>query len=86
MSEISAQVSLYPLRRASIGPTIREAVRYFRQQGLNVRVGEMSTLIWGEEQMVFDAVEGAFHQAAKAGDVVMNVTFSNTCPEPGGSS
>ena len=45
MSRLSAQVSLYPLRRDSIGPPIREAVRYFRKQGLKVRVGEMSTLI-----------------------------------------
>jgi uncharacterized protein YqgV (UPF0045/DUF77 family) len=82
MSRISAQVSLYPLRRKSIGPAIRDAVRHFRQQGLRVRVGEMSTLIWGEEQAVFDGVEGAFHQAAEEGDVVMNVTFSNTCPVP----
>jgi len=86
MSEISAQVSLYPLRRTSIGPTICEAVRHFRQQSLSVHVGEMSTLIWGKEQMVFDAVEGAFHQAAEEGDVVMNVIFSNTSPEPDGSS
>lgn len=86
MGEISAQVSLYPLRRASIGPVIRDTVRYFRQQGLTVRVGEMSTLIWGEGRAVFDAVEGAFRQAAEEGDVVMNVTFSNTCPEPEESS
>jgi len=86
MSEISAQVSLYPLRQASIGPVIRDAVRQFRQQGLSVRVGEMSTLIWGEEDVLFNAVQGAFHRAAKQGDVVMSVTFSNACPEPGESS
>lgn len=86
MSQISAQVSLYPLRRVSIGPDIREAVRHFRQQGLSVRVGEMSTLIWGEEQVLFSAVQGAFHRAAEHGDVVMHVTFSNACPEPGDSS
>lgn len=57
-------------------------MRHFRQQGLTVRVGEMSTLIWGEEQAVFDGVEEAFYQAAEEGDVVMHVTFSNACPEP----
>ncbi len=31
MTVITAQVSLYPLRQESIGPTIREAVRIFRQ-------------------------------------------------------
>jgi len=83
MSIISAQVSLYPLKQASIGPAIREAVRVFRQSGLTARVGEMSTVVWGEEPAVFDALREAFHQTAKRGDAVMVVTFSNACPEPG---
>lgn len=78
---ISAQVSLYPLRQASLGPAIRQAVRILRQGGLKTRVGEMSTLVWGEERAVFDALQEAFHQAAERGDVVMAVTLSNTCPE-----
>jgi len=82
MSVIMVQVSLYPLRQASIGPTIREAVRTFRERGLETRMGEMSTLVWGEEQAVFDALQEAFHQAAERGDMVMTVTLSNACPEP----
>ena len=80
-SVISAQVSLYPLRQASIGPAIREAVRVLRQRELKTSVGEMSTLVWGEEEMVFDALQAVFHQSAERGDVVMIVTFSNACPE-----
>lgn len=82
MSVITAQVSLYPLRQTSIGPPIREAVRVFRQRGLRVRVGEMSTLVWGEEQAIFDATQAAFQQASERGDTVMTVTISNACPEP----
>ena len=82
MSVMSAQVSLYPLRQESIGPPIREAVRVFRNHGLHVRVGEMSTLVWGEEQDVFAALQEAFHQAAERGDTVMTVSLSNACPEP----
>ena len=48
MDTITAQVSLYPLREQSIGLPIREAMRVFRQHGLGIRVGEMSTLAWGE--------------------------------------
>jgi len=84
MSVITAQVSLYPLRQVSIGPPIREAVRAFRERGLETRMGEMSTLVWGEEQAVFDALQEAFHQAAEHGDVVMTVTLSNACPSPEG--
>ncbi len=79
---ITAQVSLYPLRQESIGPTIREAVRVCRQRGLQTRVGEMSTLVWGEEEAVFDALREAFHRAAEQGDTVMTVAFSNACPQP----
>lgn len=85
MTKISVQVSLYPLRRESIGPPIREAVRHFREQGLEVRVGEMSTLIWGEERKIFEALQEVFRRTADQGDVVMNVTFSNACPEPSDS-
>jgi SAM-dependent methyltransferase/uncharacterized protein YqgV (UPF0045/DUF77 family) len=82
MDTITAQVSLYPLRQESIGPAIREAVRVFRQRGLNTCVGEMSTLVWGEEHAIFDALREVFHQAAERGDTVMTATFSNACPEP----
>ena len=82
MDTITAQVSLYPLRQVSIGPAIREAVRVFRECGLKTRIGEMSTLVWGEEQAVFAALQEAFHGAAKSGDTVMMVTLSNACPSP----
>ena len=82
MGTITAQVSLYPLRQASIGPSIREAVRVFRQHGLETRIGEMSTLVWGEEGVLFAALQEAFHRAAEGGDTVTVVTLSNACPEP----
>jgi uncharacterized protein YqgV (UPF0045/DUF77 family) len=86
MSTITAQVSLYPLRQTAIGPVIRKAVRSLREQGLDLRMGEMSTLVWGEEPAVFAALQQAFHQAAGQGELVMVVTFSNACPEPGPSA
>lgn len=82
MSSVTAQVSLYPLRQLSIGPPIREAVRILRQHGLRMRIDEMSTLVWGEEEAVFAALQDAFHQVAARGDIVMTVTLSNACPSP----
>jgi len=82
MGIITAQVSLYPLRQASIGPAIRDAVRVFGKHDLEIRTGEMSTLVWGEEWAIFDALQEAFYQAAERGDTVMTVTISNACPEP----
>lgn len=83
MGVISAQVSLYPLRTESIGPVIDEGVRVLREHGLETQVGEMSTVVWGEEQAVFAALQEAFHRAAAQGDAVMVVTLSNACPEQG---
>ncbi len=85
MAQISAQVSLYPLRQLSIGPIIREAVRILQKYDLQVEMGPMSTVVWGEEGEVFAALQQAFHQAAEKGDAVMVVTFSNACPRPGGA-
>lgn len=82
MGMIMAQVSLYPLRQASIGPPIREVGRIFRQRGLETRIGEMSTLVWGEEQALFAALQEAFQQAAARGDAVMVIILSNACPSP----
>ncbi len=82
MSVMSAQVSLYPLRQVSIGTPVREAVHVFHDHNLKTRMGAMSTLVWGEEQEVFAALQEAFHRAAEHGDVVMTVTLSNACPSP----
>ena len=81
---ITAQVSLYPLRQVSVGPAVCEAVRIFRERGLETRMGAMSTLVRGEEQAVFAALQEAFHRAAEHGDTVMTVTFSNACQSPEG--
>ena len=82
MVRISAQVSLYSLRQAVLGPAIDNALAIFRQHELEVEPGPMSTLISGEETTVFQALQRAFEQFAQRGEVVMVVTFSNACPIP----
>jgi uncharacterized protein YqgV (UPF0045/DUF77 family) len=82
MISISAQVSLYPLRQASLSPAIDEALRIFRMHGLDVEPGAMSTMISGDDETIFAALEEAFRRVAEQGQVVMIVTFSNACPVP----
>ena len=82
MDTVTAQVSLYPLRQASIGPTIRQAIHILERHGLKTRLGEMSTLVWGEEEAIFAALHEAFHQTAASGEAVMVIMLSNACPEP----
>jgi uncharacterized protein YqgV (UPF0045/DUF77 family) len=83
---ISAQVSLYPLRQERLGPTIEEAVAAFRQHGVDVSEGVMSTMLTGEAEAVWTALRSAFAIAAAHGAVVMVATVSNGCPVPVPSS
>jgi uncharacterized protein YqgV (UPF0045/DUF77 family) len=86
MIGISAQVSLYPLRRAHVSPVIEQALHVFQAHGLAVRPGDMSTLVTGDDEAVFSSLKELFAQAAQQGDVVMVVTLSNACPRPQASS
>jgi tRNA-Thr(GGU) m(6)t(6)A37 methyltransferase TsaA len=82
MLPISAQVSLYPLRQEGLSNVIDAALDVFIQHGLEVQTGPMSTLISGDDEVVFAALREAFQFAGKLGQVVMVTTFSNACPLP----
>ena len=82
MMGISAQVSLYPMGQDSLSPVINEALKIFREHGLDVEPGAMSSLLVGEDTAVFDALQEAFRRAAEHGPVVMVAAFSNACPVP----
>jgi uncharacterized protein YqgV (UPF0045/DUF77 family) len=77
---ISAQVSLYPLRQAHVSPVIEQALHIFQAHGLAIRLGNMSTVVSGDDEAVFASLKDIFARAAQQGDVVMVVTLSNACP------
>ena len=83
MIGLSVQVSLYPLRQESLSPAIEEALRIFREYGLEVEPGAMSTLLVGDDEVIFAALQEAFRQTAEQGPIVMIAAFSNACPLPG---
>jgi len=81
MSRVTAQISLYPLRQASLGPAIERALSTLRQRHLVVEPGRMSTLVTGSSDELFPALQAAFEETAAQGtDLVMVVTISNACP------
>lgn len=82
MDIVSAQVSIYPLRQAHLGPGISKAIQVFHNHGLTVRSDAMSTLIAGEPDAVIDGLKEAFRAAATLGEVAMVVTLSNACIVP----
>jgi uncharacterized protein YqgV (UPF0045/DUF77 family) len=86
MIELTAQVSIYPLRQPQLSPTIDDTVRICRAQDLEVRPGPMSTLVSGDDDRVFVALKESLRSASLRGDVVMVVTLSNACPAPTNSA
>jgi uncharacterized protein YqgV (UPF0045/DUF77 family) len=80
MTTISAQISIYPLRRRSIGEPIERAVHAFRTHAVELTTGPMSTVVVGEETEVFSALSVGFRAACDGGDAVMVACVSNACP------
>jgi len=80
MSQISAQISVYPLRRESIREPLESVIEAFRGFGVDVEPGPMSTMIAGRESSVFSALHAGFRAACADGDAVMVVSVSNACP------
>jgi len=78
----SAQISIYPLRQERLGPAV-EAVRdALVAHRLRPEIGAMSTVVVGEDAVIFAALAEAFAKAAASGHVVMTTTISNACPFP----
>jgi uncharacterized protein YqgV (UPF0045/DUF77 family) len=84
MNVISAQVALYPLRTEHLGPAIDAFAEALRESGLHVEPGPMSTLVVGEANTIFAALQRGFEAACVESDVVMQVTVSNACPREDG--
>lgn len=83
MYGITAQVSLYPLGEADLSPSIDAAVGAFERHGIEYKTGEMSTVLWGDDEALFEALRDAFREATYRGSAVMTITVSNACPWPG---
>jgi uncharacterized protein YqgV (UPF0045/DUF77 family) len=78
--QISAQVSLYPLKQQRLSPTIEDAWRILEENRLDLQKGGMSTVVVGQAERVFAAIQEVFLHSAEKGPLSMVVTFSNACP------
>jgi uncharacterized protein YqgV (UPF0045/DUF77 family) len=78
----SAQISIYPLRQERLGPAVECVRAALTRHGLEPQVGAMSTVVVGEDGVIFAALAEAFARAAETGGVVLTVTISNACPVP----
>ncbi len=66
---ISAQISIYPLRQEHLSPAIEAVRRALAVRNLQPEIGPMSTVVTGEGEVVFAALQEAFVQAAATGHV-----------------
>jgi uncharacterized protein YqgV (UPF0045/DUF77 family) len=80
---VSAQITLYPLRQAKLGPPIESLRLALEREGLSPEVGPMSTVVVGESGRIFAALQHGFEEAASHGPVALVVTLSNACPVEG---
>lgn len=80
---ISCQVALYPLAIENFDEVIIEAlvaIKPLIEKGLIIEIGSMSTIIRGDDELVFQAVKMLFNEASKDGRrIVINTQFSNEC-------
>jgi len=79
--KIQAEISLYPLRQKDLTKPIQKFIDLLENNNLKVELGQMSTLIAGDRQVVFESLREAFEQLAKEYEVVMTAKISNACPE-----
>lgn len=80
--QLSAQLSLYPLRQTSLSPCIDEALSILEDTGLDTFPGSMSTVVSGGPGKLWAGLQKVFSAAAAHGELVMVLTISNACPNP----
>ena len=77
--KIQAELSLYPLRTRTYEKSIEAFISGLSQSAITVIPGEMSTLITGENDAVFQCVSECYERAAMVEDVILVAKFSNAC-------
>jgi uncharacterized protein YqgV (UPF0045/DUF77 family) len=79
-SVVGCQFSVYPLRQTDIDTPVQASIHAAREAGCGVRVGNLSTLIWGDEDQVFGALRAAFRAAQRHGPAVLTATLAAGMP------
>ena len=61
---VKAEVSIYPLRQSDLTRPIEQFVDGLKNNKLQVKVGPMSSLVAGDNQVVFESLREGFEQLA----------------------
>ena len=76
---VGCQFSVYPLGRRDIDEPVQSAIRAAAEH-CSVRVGNLSTLLWGDEEHVFAGLRAAFRAAQTYGPAVVVATLASGVP------
>lgn len=79
---VSVQFSIYPLRDMHLSPAIEKAAKILRDSNLPIDVGSMSSITYGNSEMVFKAFQEIYDALAADYHIVIMMTLSNACPVP----
>ncbi|MDI3481065.1 MAG: hypothetical protein PWQ97_720 [Tepidanaerobacteraceae bacterium] len=74
---MSCQVSLYPLGTKDYEKIVLEAVKNLPQEGVEVDLTPMSTLLRGEDDKVWEAVKAIYKTGKHFGDMAMVITVAH---------
>jgi uncharacterized protein YqgV (UPF0045/DUF77 family) len=77
---VGCQFSVYPLRQPDIDGPVQDAIKAAASAGCRVRVGNLSTLLSGSEDQVFEGLRAAFAAARESGPAVLTATFAAGMP------
>lgn len=77
---VSAEVSLYPLKQPGISEPIKKFIYIIESKGLPAEMGPMSSLVTGELGHIMGAIKEAFEKTAEDMECVLIIKISNACP------
>jgi hypothetical protein len=76
---VGCQFSVYPLRQMDIDAPVQGVIKAAAEH-CSVRVANLSTLLWGDEDQVFQGLRAAFRAAQAYGPAVMTATLAAGMP------
>ena len=79
---VSVQFSVYPLQDTHLSPAIEKALEILRNFRLPVEAGSMSSVTYGDSEMIFKAFQQIYDELARDVHIVIMMTLSNACPVP----
>jgi len=77
-TELSCQMSFYPLGTERINETVDEVLKIIESSGLKHQINQMSTTLWGNPSQITQLIERIITSMYPT-KFVLQITISNHC-------